>query len=61
MQKTPRPVSRYRIILLFAIFAASGCETIVMRPRPDVDRKGPEQTPADPGSAKAEIIGQWNG
>ena len=56
MKRTPRPISRYRVILLIAIFAASGCETIVM-PRPDVDRKGPEQTPADRGSAKAEIIG----
>jgi hypothetical protein len=57
MKKTPRPASGYRAILLLAILAAAGCEPIAMRPRPDVDRKGPEQTPADRGSAKAEIIG----
>ena len=34
-----------------------GCEPIAMRPRPDVESKGPEQTPADRGSAKDEIIG----
>jgi hypothetical protein len=57
MKKTPRPASGYRVILLLAIFAASGCETIAMRPRPDVDRKGLEQTPTDRGSAKDEIVG----
>ena len=57
MEKTPRPASGYRIILLLAIFAASGCESIALRPRPEVDRSGIERTPADRGSAKNEIIG----
>lgn len=54
MKKTPRPASGYRIILLLAIFVASGCESIALWPRPDVDRRG---TPDDRGSAKDEIIG----
>jgi len=57
MKKTPRPASGYRIILLLAIFVASGCEPIALRPRPDVDRRGIERTPDDGGSAKDEIIG----
>jgi len=65
MKKTPRPASGYRIILLLAIFVASGCESIALRPRPDVDRRGIERTPDDResptpddrGSAKDEIIG----
>jgi hypothetical protein len=65
MKKTPRPASGYRIILLLAIFAASGCESIALRPQPDVDRRGIERTPDDRGSptpddrgsAKDEIIG----
>jgi hypothetical protein len=56
-KKTPRPTSGYRIILLLAIFVASGCESIALRPRPDVDRRGIERTPDDRGSAKDEIIG----
>ena len=50
MKKTPRPASGYRIILLLAIFAASGCESIALRPQPDVDRRGIERTPDDRGS-----------
>ena len=57
MKKTPRPASGYRVILLLAVFAVAGCEPMAMRPRPDVDSKGLEQTPADRGSAKDEIIG----
>jgi hypothetical protein len=57
MKKTSRPVFGSRIILLLAIFAASGCESITLRPRPDVDRKGVERAPDDRGSAKDEIIG----
>ena len=62
MNSTPQPASGYRIILLLAIFVASGCESIALRPRPDVDRRGtPDDrgspTPDDRGSAKDEIIG----
>ena len=57
MKKTPRPTSGYRSILLLTIFAASGCESIALRPQPDVDRRGIERTPDDRGSAKEEIIG----
>ena len=57
MKKTPRPASGYRIILLLAIFAASGCESIALRPQPDVDRRGIERPPDGRGSAKDEIIG----
>jgi hypothetical protein len=57
MEKTPRPASGYRIMLLLAIFAASGCESIALRPQPDVDRRGIERPPDGRGSAKDEIIG----
>jgi len=43
--------------VLLSIFTASGCETIALRPQPDVDRRGIERTPDDRGSAKDEIIG----
>jgi hypothetical protein len=57
MKETTRPASGYPILLLLAIFAASACENIAPRPRPDVDRRGIEQIPDDRGSAKDEIIG----
>jgi hypothetical protein len=57
MEKTLRPASGYRIMLLLAIFAASGCESIALRPQPDVDRRGIERPPDGRGSAKDEIIG----
>jgi hypothetical protein len=57
MKKTPRPTAGYRSILLLAIFAALGCESIAFRPQPDVDRREIERTPDDSGSAKDEIIG----
>jgi hypothetical protein len=43
------------VVLLIASFAAPGCESVALRPRPDVDRK--EEIPSDRGAAKEEIIG----
>jgi len=43
--------------VLLSIFSASGCESIALRPQPDVDRRGIERPPDDRGSAKDEIIG----
>ena len=57
MKETPRVASAVYVVLLVAIFMASGCETIALRPQPDVDRRGIERTPDDRGSAKDEIIG----
>ena len=57
MKETPRVASANYVVLLVAIFMASGCETIALRPQPDVDRRGIERTPDDRGSAKDEIIG----
>ena len=57
MKGTPRVASANYVVLLVAIFMASGCETIALRPQPDVDRRGIERTPDDRGSAKDEIIG----
>jgi hypothetical protein len=57
MKGTPLVVSANYVVLLVAIFMASGCETIAPRPQPDVDRRGIERTPDDRGSAKDEIIG----
>jgi hypothetical protein len=57
MKKTTWLVSGYHVILLLAIFAASGCESIALQPRPDIDRRGIERAPDDRGSAKDEIIG----
>ncbi|HXV84157.1 MAG TPA: hypothetical protein VEG60_30260 [Candidatus Binatia bacterium] len=45
------------IILLLAILAGSGCESIARPPRPDVDRRGIERTPDARGIARDEIIG----
>jgi hypothetical protein len=59
--RTQAVAYRSRIILLGFIFTAVGCESIVVRPRPDVDRREIERTPAEPpdvrDSAKTEIIG----
>ena len=57
MKKTLRLGSECYVILLFAIFAALGCESIALRPRPDVDRRGVERTPDIRGIARDEIIG----
>jgi hypothetical protein len=60
--RTQAVAYRSRIILLGFIFTAVGCESIVVRPRPDVDRREIERTPAERppdvrDSAKTEIIG----
>ena len=58
MKRTPRVAFAYYCVsVLLSIFTASGCETIALRPQPDVDRRGIERTPDDRGSAKDEIIG----
>jgi hypothetical protein len=58
MKRTPRVACAYYCVsVLLSIFTASGCETIALRPQPDVDRRGIERTPDDRGSAKDEIIG----
>jgi hypothetical protein len=43
--------------VLLSVFTASGCESIAVRPQPDVDRKEIERTPDTRDSAKTEIIG----
>src|SRR4030095_11785463 len=67
--RTQAVAYRSRIILLGFIFTAVGCESNVVRPRPDVDRRGIERTPSVEqtppvertpdvrDSAKTEIIG----
>ena len=55
--RTQAVAYRSRIILLGFIFTAVGCESIVVRPRPDVDRREIERTPDARDSAKTEIIG----
>ena len=63
MKKTLWLVSRYHVILLLAIFAAAGCESVVLRPQTDIDRRGVEgappdlSVPDDRSTAKDEIIG----
>lgn len=63
MKKTVWLVSRYHVILLLAIFAAAGCESVVLRPQRDIDRRGVEgappdrSVPDDRSTAKDEIIG----
>ena len=57
MNGNPRMASVNYVVLMIAIFVASGCESIALRPRPDVDKRGIERTPDDRGSAKEEIIG----
>ena len=50
-------VGSYYVVLLAFVLLALGCEGTVLRPRPDVDRRGIEGSPDDRGSAKEEIIG----
>jgi hypothetical protein len=58
MKGTPRAAFEYYCVgVLLSIFAASGCESIAIWPRPDVDRRGIERTPDGRGSAKDEIVG----
>lgn len=57
MKKTLSLGSGCYLILLLAILAGLGCESIALRPRPDVDRRGIERTPDTRGSAREEIIG----
>lgn len=57
MKGNPRVASANYAVWLVAIFIASGCEPIALRPPPDVDRRGIEQTPDVRGTAKEEIIG----
>ena len=58
MKGTPQVAFAYYCVgVLLFIFTASGCESIALWPRPDVDRRGIERTPDDRGSAKDEIIG----
>jgi len=47
----------YCVGVLLSIFTASGCESIALWPRPDVDRRGIERTQDGRGSAKDEIVG----
>ena len=69
MSRTPEVTYGYRLVLLFTIFTAVGCGSIVVPPQPDVDRREVERTPpVQPtppveripdarDSAKTEIIG----
>jgi len=57
MKGNPRVASVNYVVLMIAIFVASGCESIAVRPRPDVDRREIERTPDARDSAKIEIIG----
>jgi hypothetical protein len=58
MKGTPRVAFAYYCVgVLLSIFTASGCESIAVRPQPDVDRKEIERTPDTRDSAKTEIIG----
>jgi hypothetical protein len=58
MKRTPRVAFAYYCVgVLLSIFTASGCESIAVRPQPDVDRKEIERTPDTRDSAKTEIIG----
>jgi hypothetical protein len=58
MKRTPRVAFAYYCVgVLLSIFTASGCESIAVRPLPDVDRKEIERTPDTRDSAKTEIIG----
>jgi hypothetical protein len=56
-----RVICGYRFVLLIFICVAVGCESMVVRPRPEADRSEIERTPAertpDARSAKTEIIG----
>ena len=57
MTHTPEVTCGYRLVLLIFVFTVVGCETITVRPGPDVDRREIEQTPDVRDSAKTEIIG----
>jgi hypothetical protein len=58
MKGTPRVAFAYYCVgVLLSVFTASGCESIAVRPQPDVDRKEIERTPDTRDSAKTEIIG----
>jgi hypothetical protein len=58
MKGTPRVAFAYYCVgVLLSIFTASGCESIAVRPQPDVDRREIERTPDTRDSAKTEIIG----
>jgi hypothetical protein len=57
MTHTPEVTCGYRLVLLIFVFTVVGCETITVRPRPDVDRREIERTPDVRDSAKTEIIG----
>ncbi len=54
---TPELTCGYWLVLLIFVFTVVGCETIAVRPRPDVDRREIERTPEVRDSAKTEIIG----
>jgi hypothetical protein len=57
MTRAPEVTCGYRLVLLISVFIAVGCESIAVRPRPDVDRREIERTPDAGDSAKTEIIG----
>jgi len=57
MKGNPRVASANYVVLLVAIFMASACEPVALRPQPDVDRRGIERPPDGRGTAKDEIIG----
>jgi len=57
MKGNPWVASANYVVLLVAIFMASACEPVALRPQPDVDRRGIERPPDGRGTAKDEIIG----
>ena len=58
MKGTPLVAFAYYCVgVLLSVFTASGCESIAVRPQPDVDRREIERTPDAGDSAKTEIIG----